>query len=80
MLKNSNFQVDHNSRWQPQRKVSLGVRRTNRFCRVQRTRMPCRQYSRPNERYTRKNKNFAVAQFPSFSTSGNGRELFHIGR
>jgi hypothetical protein len=34
-LKNSNFQVDHNSegRWQPQRKVSLGVRRTNRFCR-----------------------------------------------
>jgi len=45
-LKNSNFQVDHNSegRWQPQRKVSLGVRRTNRFCRVQRSRMPCRQY------------------------------------
>ena len=23
---------------------------------------------------------FAVPQFPTFSTSGNGRELFHIGR
>src|SRR3984957_9065104 len=59
---------------------SLGVRLSDRSCHVRRSNRRCCGNYRRREHYMRSSEIFAAPQFPSFSTSGNGRELFHVGR